>query len=67
LFTAAVRQAVSVWHARWHHGGSEALRSRGRSGPSPRLSDAELATVEQALLKGATANGFTGERWTLER
>ena len=79
LFTAGVRQAevarhlevsaqaVSVWHTRWQHGGSEALRSRGMSGPSPRLSDAELATVEQALLKGATANGFTGELWTLER
>jgi transposase len=60
-------QAVSVWHARWQHGGPEALRSRGPSGPSPRLSDAQLATVEQALLKGATAHGFTGELWTLER
>ena len=27
------------------------------SGPAPRLSDAQLATVEQALLDGATANG----------
>jgi transposase len=43
------------------------LYSRGPSGPTPRLSDAELATVEQALLKGATASGFTGELWTLER
>jgi len=60
-------QAVSVWHARWHRGGPEALHSRGPSGPSPRLSDAQLATVEQALLKGTTAHGFTGELWTLER
>jgi len=60
-------QAVSVWHARWRSGGPEALHSRGPSGPSPRLSDAQLATVEQALLEGATANGFTGELWTLER
>jgi hypothetical protein len=28
---------------------------------------AQLATVEQTLLKGATANGFTGELRTLER
>ena len=79
LFAAGVRQAevarqlgvsaqaVSVWHARWQSGGPEALQSRGPSGPSPRLSDAQLATVEQALLDGATANGFTGELWTLDR
>jgi putative transposase len=82
LFTAGVRQAevarhlevsaqaVSVWHTRWQHGGSEALRSRGMSGPSPRLSDAELATVEQALLKGprpmgspASCGHWSGSRW----
>jgi transposase len=37
------------------------------SGPTPRLSDDQLATVEQALPEGATANGFTGELWTLDR
>ena len=79
LFAAGVRQAevarqlevsaqaVSVWHSRWQVGGSEALRSKGPSGPAPRLSDAQLATVEQALLAGATAHGFVGELWTLER
>jgi transposase len=60
-------QAVSVWHARWKQGGAEALRSKGPSGPPPRLSDQQLATVEQALLEGATVNGFTGELWTLDR
>jgi transposase len=79
LFAAGVRQAevarqlevsaqaVSVWHARWQTGGTDALRSRGPSGPLPRLSDAQLATVEQALLDGPTAHGFTGELWTLDR
>jgi len=61
------RQAVSLWHARWRTGGTDALRSRGPTGPSPRLSDQQLAQVEQALLEGAGANGFTGELWTLER
>ena len=60
-------QAVSVWHARWKAGGTDGLGSRGPSGPAPRLSDAQLATVEQALLDGAAANGFAGELWTLER
>jgi transposase len=79
LFAAGVRQAevarqlevsaqaVSVWHTRFKAGGAAALRSRGPSGPTPRLSEAQLATVEQALLEGATVNGFTGELWTLDR
>jgi transposase len=60
-------QAVGVWHRRWEAGGPEALRSKGPSGPSPRLSDAQLGTVEQALLAGVTANGFVGELWTVDR
>src|SRR5215216_3696441 len=79
LFAAGVRQAevarqlevsaqaVSVWPARWKKSGADGLRSRGPSGPPPRLSDDQLATVEQALLEGATANGFAGELWTLDR
>lgn len=60
-------QAVSVWHRHFKAGGLDGLCSRGPSGPAPRLSDQQLATVERALLEGATANGFTGELWTLER
>jgi transposase len=61
------RQAVSLWHAAWQTGGTDALRSRGPTGPSPRLSDQQLAAVEQALLEGATANGFVGQLWMLDR
>jgi transposase len=61
------RQAASLWHARWKAVGTDALQSRGPTGPAPRLSDAQLAQVEQALLEGAGANGFTGELWTLDR
>jgi transposase len=60
-------QAVSAWHARWQSGGTKALRSRGPSGPAPRLSDQQLVQVEHALLEGATAHGFVGELWTLDR
>ena len=79
LFAAGVRQAevarqlgvsaqaLSVWHARWKTGGTDAVHSRGPSGSAPRLSDAQLATVAQALLDGAIANGFTGALWTLDR
>jgi len=79
LFAAGVRQAevarqlgvsaqaVCVWHRRFKAGGPQALRSKGPSGPAPRLSDAQLAAVEQALLDGAGANGFVGELWTVDR
>ena len=61
------RQAVSLWHAAWQSGGSTALRSRGPTGPTPKVSDAQLTQVERALLEGATASGFIGELWTLDR
>jgi len=61
------RQAVSRWHGAWKAGGINALTSRGPTGPMPRLSDAQLVEVEQALRKGAVANGFVGELWTLDR
>jgi transposase len=61
------RQSVHLWYQRWQAEGAGGLRSRGPTGPSPKLSDAQLAQVEQALLAGATANGFVGELWTLDR
>jgi transposase len=61
------RQSAHVWHARFTQGGVDALRSRGPTGPDPKLSAAQLAKVEQALLAGAMANGFDTDLWTLER
>jgi len=61
------RQSAHVWHAHFQEGGVDALRSRGPTGPDPKLSAAQLARVEQALLKGAMANGFDTDLWTLER
>ncbi len=39
------RQNVSRWHARWRHGGLEALRSAGPTGPHSRLSPAQLTAI----------------------
>jgi transposase len=61
------RQSAHVWHTRFQEGGVDALRSRGPTGPDPKLSAAQLARVEQALLQGAQANGFDTDLWTLER
>ena len=38
----------------WRAGGVKARRTRGPSGPGPRLSDQQLAEVAQTLPKGAT-------------
>jgi transposase len=61
------RQSAHVWHTRFEQGGVDALRSRGPTGPNPKLSATQLARVEQALLHGARANGFDTDLWTLER
>jgi transposase len=58
------RQSVHLWYQRWRAAGPDALRSQGPTGPAPRLSDSQLRQVEQALVKGAGANGFAGELWT---
>jgi transposase len=58
------RQVVSRWHARWRQSGKDALRS---AGPAPRLSDQQLAAVDQALRSGARAHGFDTDHWTLTR
>ncbi len=61
------RQNVSRWHAQWRHGGLEALRSAGPTGSAPRLSDPQLAAIDQALRQGARAHGFDTDHWTLAR
>ncbi len=61
------RQNVSRWHAQWRVGGLEALRSAGPTGPDPRLSDQQLAAIDQALRQGARAHGFDTDHWTLDR
>ena len=61
------RQNTSRWHALWRAGGSDALASRGPTGPDPRLSDAQRAAIDQALRQGARAHGFGTDHWTLAR
>jgi transposase len=61
------RESARRWHQRWKSGGADALQSRGRTGPDPKLSDAQLPAIEQALLKGAKTAGFDNDLWTLER
>src|ERR671913_54795 len=59
------RLNVSRWHARWQAGGLNALRSAGPTGQAPRLSEAQLAAIDQALRQGAGVHGFDTDHWTL--
>src|SRR5215467_11314701 len=44
-------QVVSEWRTAWRQGGRTALRSAGRVGRPSKLSTAQLAKVERALVK----------------
>src|SRR5216683_2556711 len=50
-------QIVSDWRKAWQQGGREALRSAGPAGRKSKLTDEQLAAVEDALTSGAEANG----------
>jgi transposase len=43
------------------------VRGAGPTGSAPRLSDAQLAAIDQALRQGARAHGFDSDLWTLAR
>jgi transposase len=60
-------QSASRWHADWKRGGLVALKAAGRAGRMPRLSEAQLGEVEQALRRGPRAHGFATDLWTLDR
>ena len=60
-------QVVSEWRKAWRQGGRAALRSAGPAGRKPKLNDAQRAEVANALIKGAGANGYGTDVWTLPR
>src|SRR3981081_1201353 len=60
-------QIVSDWRAAWRRSGRAGLRGAGRAGRLPKLSRDQLAQVEGELAKGAAANGYANDLWTLKR
>src|SRR5712692_1182229 len=60
-------QIVSEWQKAWWQAGRDGLRVAGRAGRKPKFSDDEFVKVEQALAKGAEANGYAADLWTLPR
>src|SRR6266480_3198239 len=60
-------QIVSDWRAAWRRSGRDGLRAAGRAGRLPKLNPDQLAQVEVELAKGAAANGYANDLWTLKR
>ncbi len=60
-------QIVSDWRAAWRRSGRAGLRAAGRAGRLPKLNRDQLAQVEVELAKGAEANGYPNDLWTLKR
>ncbi len=60
-------QIVSDWRAAWRRSGRDGLRAVGRAGRLPKLSRDQLAQVEGELIRGAEANDYPNDVWTLQR
>lgn len=60
-----VRQ-VEKWRSAFHHGGIEALRSKGPH-TAERLGPEQFARLAAQLERGPAAHGFDDQRWTLKR
>jgi transposase len=60
-------QIVSDWRTAWRRSGRDGLRGAGRAGRLPKLSRDQLVEVERELIKGAEANGYPNDVWTLQR
>lgn len=61
------RRMVQRWNARFRVRGEKALRAKPPPGAEPKLSPRQKRRLVRALLKGATAHGFSTELWTSRR
>lgn len=62
------RESVRRWWQRYERDGIAGLRARRRGGPKRKVPVSILKRdLPKTLLKGAEANGFSGDLWTLER
>src|SRR4029453_2163875 len=59
-------QIVSDWRTVWRRSGRDGLRAAGRAGRRPKVTREQLEQVETELAKGAEANGYLNDMWTLQ-
>lgn len=60
-------QIVSDWRTAWRRSGRDGLRGAGRAGRLPKVTTEQLVQVEWTLARGAEANGYPNDLWTLQR
>jgi len=61
-------KSAYAWRRDWRRGGVDALTSKGPSGPTRRLTAAQVERLEAKLDAGPAAAGYTKDkRWTLAR
>jgi len=56
-----------TWLRAWQSEGRDGLIGAGRVGRMPRLTVEQVKSVEKVLLRGARANGYATDLWTLAR
>jgi transposase len=61
------RTTTTRWARELEAKGREGLRAAGRAGRKPQLAEEQVYQVEQALLDGPAAFGYSTELWTLPR
>jgi len=59
--------SVKRWKEVAQKGGTRALAAKPHPGRPPRLSPKQKRKLLQLLLKGASAQGYAGQLWTLSR
>lgn len=74
LTRAAVSRKLKVtevaacdWHKAWENQGAAGLKSKGHPGFKSSLTDEDRGKIREAILRGARANGFANDLWTLAR
>lgn len=60
-------EAVRLWKHSWKKKGIKGLKSKGKPGPKPQLTEEKKEKVKQVLLKGPQAFGYSTNIWTLKR
>jgi transposase len=65
--TGAVPSSVSCWKKELERGGLEALKGKPHPGRPARLTPCQKQALEEILLTGARAAGFSTDLWTLAR
>ncbi|MCP3013015.1 winged helix-turn-helix domain-containing protein [Nocardiopsis dassonvillei] len=60
-------RAVNNWRRAWHRGGTDALMSKGPTGPQGYLDAGQRHRLRQLLLRGTKDYGFSTDAWTLNR